>query len=95
MEYGGRKIRPFGTVANGKAGDQMMVIPFENAKEEHDRIYEAVKTFATAIGCDISEEGGKQFARIIILAVAEAAFDGGDVFEGIARKLLTFRPSTS
>jgi len=69
-----------------------MVIPFEYAKEEHDRIYEAVKTFATAIGCDVSEEGGKQFARIIMVAVAEAAFEGGDIFEGVARKLLKFRP---
>ena len=85
------EIRPFGTVATGKTEDQMMVIPFENAQEEHDRIYEAVKTFATAIGCDISEEGGKQFARIIMVAVAEAAFDGGDVFEGVARKLRMFR----
>jgi hypothetical protein len=72
-----------------------MVIPFEYAKEEHDRIHEAVKTFAKAIGCDMSEEGGKQFARIIMVAVAEAAFEGGDIFGGVARKLLTFRRRTS
>ena len=68
-----------------------MVSPFEHAKEEHDRIHEAVKTFAQAIGCEMSEEGGKQFARVLMVAVAEAAFEGGDVFEGVTRKLLTFR----
>jgi hypothetical protein len=68
-----------------------MAIPFEHAKEEHDRIYEAVKTFAAAIGCDNSDEGGREFARIIMVAVAGAAFEGGDIFEGVARKLLTFR----
>ena len=73
----------------------MVHTPFEYAKEEHDRIHEAVKTFAKAIGCDISEEGGKQFARLIMVAVAEAAFEGGDVFEGVSRKLLAFRPRTS
>jgi hypothetical protein len=66
--------------------------PFEYAREEHDRIREAVKDFAKAIGCDMSEEGAKQFARIVMVAFAEAAFEGGDIFEGVARKLLTFRP---
>jgi hypothetical protein len=69
-----------------------MAIPFEHPKEEHDRSYEAVKTFAQAIGYEISEEGGKQFARVIMVAIAEAAFEGGDIFEGVTRKLLTFPP---
>jgi len=69
-----------------------MVNPFENAKEEHDRIYGAVKAFAEAIGCDLSRDGGQEFARIIMVAVAEAAFEGGDIHEGLTRKLLTFRP---
>jgi hypothetical protein len=68
-----------------------MVNPFEDAAE-HDRIHEAVRTFAKAIGCDMSDEGGKGFARGIMVALAEAAFEGGDIFEGFARKLLTFRP---
>jgi hypothetical protein len=72
--------------------NQKVVNPLECAKEEHERIHEAVKTFAKAIGCDMSEEGGKQFARIIMVAVAEAAFEGGDIFEGVAKKLLVFRP---
>jgi hypothetical protein len=69
-----------------------MVNPFEQAKEEHDRIHEAVKTFANAVGCDMSPEGGREFARLLMVAVAEAAFEGGDIFEGVARKLLAFRP---
>mgnify|MGYP001092410600 FL=1 len=71
-----------------------MVDPFEYAKEEHDRIYEAVKIFAVAIGCEMSEEGGMKFARIVMVAVAEAAFEGGDIFEGVARKLIVLRQKT-
>jgi hypothetical protein len=69
-----------------------MVDPFGHANEEHDEIYKAVKTFAAAIGCEMSEEGGKKFARIVMVAVAEAAFEGGDIFEGVARKLIVLRP---
>jgi hypothetical protein len=69
-----------------------MVDPFEHANEEHDKIYEAVKTFAAAIGCEMREEGGKKIARIVMVAVAEAAFEGGDIFEGVARKLIVLRP---
>jgi hypothetical protein len=72
-----------------------MVNPFEYAKEEHDRIHDAVKTFAAAIGCDLGEEGGKVFARIVMIAVTEAAFEGGDIFEGVARKLIVLRSRTS
>jgi len=75
-----------------------MVNPFENAEEhdrtheeEHDRINQAVRTFAEAIGCDMSSEGGKEFARILMVALAEAAFEGGDIFDGLARKLVTLR----
>ena len=49
-----------------------MLDPFEYAKEEHDRIHDAVKAFAVAIGCEMSEEGGKKFARIVVVAVTEA-----------------------
>jgi hypothetical protein len=72
-----------------------MVDPFEYAKEEQDRIHNAVKTFAAAIGCEMSEEGGKKFARIVMVAMAEAAFEGGDIFEEVARKLIVLRPKTS
>ena len=48
-----------------------MVNSFEDAAE-HDRIHEAVRTFAKAIGCDMSDEGGREFARIIMVALAEA-----------------------
>jgi hypothetical protein len=72
-----------------------MAIPFEHAKEEHDRIYEAVKTFAAAIGYDNSEEGGREFARIIMVAIAEAAFEGGDIFEAVARRLIALRRTQS
>jgi hypothetical protein len=43
-----------------------MVNPFEQTTEEHLKIYEAVRIFAQAIGCDISEEGGKEFARVVM-----------------------------
>lgn len=69
-----------------------MVDPFEHANEEYDKIYKAVKTFAAAIGCEMSEEGGKKFARIVMVAMAEAAFEGRDIFEGVARKLIVLRP---
>jgi hypothetical protein len=72
-----------------------MLDPFEYAKEEHDRIHDALKAFAGAIGCEMSEEGGKKFARIVVVAVTEAAFEGGDIFEGVARKLIVLRQKTS
>ena len=68
--------------------------PSQYAKEEHDRIHDAVKAFAVAIGCEMSEEGGKKFARIVMVAMAEAAFEGGDIFEGVARKLIVLRQKT-
>lgn len=64
----------------------------ENAKEGQERMQEAVRTFAIAIGCELSVEGGKQFARVVMVALAEAAFESGDIYEGFARKLLTLRP---
>jgi len=48
-----------------------MVNPFEHATEEHRRIHEAITSFAQATGCEIRDEGGKQFARAIMVAVAE------------------------
>lgn len=68
---------------------------FENpvAKQEKERIHEAIRTFASAIGCQISSEGGKQFARLVMVAIAEAAFEGGDIYEGLARTLVTLRPN--
>jgi hypothetical protein len=71
-----------------------MVDPLEHANEEFDRIHDAVKAFAVAIGCEMSEGGGKKFARIVMVAMAEAAFEGGDIFEGVARKLIVLRPET-
>jgi hypothetical protein len=53
-----------------------------------------VKTFAAAIGCGMSEQGGKKFAPIVLLAVTQTAFEGGDIFEGVARKLIVLRPKT-
>jgi hypothetical protein len=43
----------------------------------------------------MSEEGGKKFARIVVVAVTEAAFEGGDIFEGLARKLIVLRQKAS
>ena len=63
----------------------------EIAKEEKQRIHESVRTFARAIGCEITIDGGKEFARFVMTALAEAAFEGGDVYEGVARKLLALR----
>jgi hypothetical protein len=71
-----------------------MVDPLEHANEEFDRIHDAVKAFAVAIGCEMSEGGGKKFVRIVMVAMAEAAFEGGDIFEGVARKLIVLRPET-
>jgi hypothetical protein len=68
-----------------------MLGPFEYAKEEHDRIHDAVKALAAAIGCVQTAEGGREFARVMMVAVAQAAFEGGDIFEGVARKLMLFR----
>ena len=72
-----------------------MVNPFEQATEEDHKIYEAVRTFAQAIGCEISDEGGKQFARVVMVAMAEAAFEGGDIFEAVARRLIALRRNQS
>lgn len=72
-----------------------MVNPFEQATEEQHRIHEAVKTFAQAIGCDMSDEGAKEFARLVMVAIAEAAFEGGDIFEAIARRLIVHRSAKS
>jgi hypothetical protein len=63
-----------------------------NASKEQHRFYEAVKQLAKAIGCDTSNEGGKEFARIMLPAISEAAYLGGDVLKGIAIRLLAFRP---
>lgn len=72
-----------------------MVNPFEHATEEHHGIQEAVRNFAQAIGCDMTEEGGKEFARVVMVAFAEAAFEGGDIFEAVARKLIGLRRTKS
>ena len=72
-----------------------MVNPFEHATEEHHKIHEAVTTFARAIGCDISEEGGKEFARVVMVAMAEAAFEGGDFFGAVAWRLIALRRTKS
>jgi hypothetical protein len=72
-----------------------MVNPFEHATEEHHKIYEAVRMFAQAIGCDASEEGGKEFARLVMVAMAEAAFEGGDFFAAVSRRLIALRRTKS
>jgi predicted transcriptional regulator len=68
-----------------------MVNPFEHATDEQYRIHEAVRRFAQAIGCDMTEEGGKEFARVVMVAIAEAAFERGDIFESVARRLIALR----
>ena len=68
-----------------------MVNPLEHATEEHRKIYQAVRTFAQAIGCDMSDEGGKEFARVVMVSIAEAAFEGGDIFEAVARRIIALR----
>lgn len=68
-----------------------MVNPFENASDEQYRIHQAVRTFAQAIGCEMSEDGGKEFARVVMVAIAEAAFESGDIFEAVARRLIALR----
>jgi hypothetical protein len=72
-----------------------MVNPFEHATEEHHKIHDAVRTFARAIGCDMSDEGGKEFARVVMVAIAEAAFEGGDIFEAVTRRLIALRRNKS
>ena len=52
-----------------------MATPFEYATEEHDNIHEAVKALRGQFGYDIADKGGKQFARVVMVALAEAAFD--------------------
>jgi hypothetical protein len=61
-----------------------MATPFEYATEEHDNIHEAVKAFARAVGHDITDEGGKQFARVVMVALAEAAFE--EIFSKVLRQ---------
>ena len=68
-----------------------MVNPFEDATDERHKIHEAVTTFARAIGCEMSDQGGKEFARVVMVAVAEAAFEGGDIFEAVTRRLIAVR----
>lgn len=72
-----------------------MVNPFEHATEEQQNVYEAIRTFAQAIGCDTSEEGSKEFARVVMVAMAEAAFEGGDFFRAVARRLVALRRTKS
>lgn len=72
-----------------------MVNPFEHATEEQHRVHEAVKTFAQAIGCDMTDEGAKEFARVVMVAIAKAAFEGGDTFEAVARRLIVHRRARS
>ena len=39
----------------------------------------------------MSEDGGKEFARVVMVAIAEAAFESGDIFEAVARRLIALR----
>jgi hypothetical protein len=43
----------------------------------------------------MSDEGGKEFARVVMVAIAEAAFEGGDIFEAVTRKLIALRRNKS
>jgi hypothetical protein len=67
---------------------------FAHANQEHEEISKAVKTFAAAIGCEMSEQSGNKFARIVLLAVTQAAFEGANIFGGVARTLIVLRPKT-
>ena len=66
-----------------------------DSKNQQAIFHEAVKQFAKAVGCDASNEGGKEFARIMLPAISEAAYYGGDILHKVATKLLTFRPQKS
>ena len=66
-----------------------------DSNNQHKAIHEAVKKLAKVAGCDTSNEGGKEFARIMVPAISVATYEGGDIFKGIADKLLTFRPRKS
>ena len=67
---------------------------FEHANQEHDEISKAVMTFAAKIGCEMSEQSGNKFARIVLLAVTQAAFERANIFEGVARRPIVLRPKT-
>ena len=86
--------RPSWHVASTNDGGPRYGGPLRARPQEHDKIYKSVKTFAAAIGCGMSEQGGKKFAPIVLLAVTQTAFEGGDIFEGVARKLIVLRPKT-
>lgn len=43
-----------------------MVDLFDRANQEHDKVYKSVKTLAATIDCEMSEQGGKKFAPIVL-----------------------------
>lgn len=71
-----------------------MVDLFAHAFQEHDEISKAVKTFAAAIGCETSEQGREEIRTYALLAATQARFEGRDIFEGVARKLIVLHPKT-
>ena len=64
------------------------------AKPDGDRVSEAIVRLASSVDCEISDEGGRRFARMVIAAFGPYAFgDGNDgkVFEGMGSSLRTYR----
>jgi hypothetical protein len=66
--------------ASTKAEDHGMVDLFEHANQEHDEISKRLKTLPRR--------------WLVLLAVTQAAFEGANIFEGVARKLIVLRPKT-
>jgi hypothetical protein len=57
-------------------------------RQQHDWIRGAVQRFAEEIGCDPIIDGGKEFARLVMIAFSEAADEGGDVMDGVVKNIL-------
>jgi hypothetical protein len=70
----------------------MAINQIMDSKKQRDAIHEAIKRLAKVTGCGDSKEDGSEFARIMLPAISEAAYNGGDILNEIANKLLTFRP---
>jgi hypothetical protein len=64
-----------------------------DSKKQRETFYAAIKELAKVVGCDSSEAGGREFARVMLPAISAAAYGGGDVLKEIANKLLAFRPT--
>ena len=44
-----------------------------DSKKQRETFYAAIKELAKVVGCDSSEAGGREFARVMLPAISAAA----------------------